>query len=140
MDQRAKRPLLPAAAAAIVAGCSPGIDADWQAADVCFVEDRPGATSRYVTFAPVRCSDSAVAVGDPVGADYGGLRYEDLDDDGTAEAVIESSSWRCRFGAAPCYDAYRIVLKLSAGPGAPRVRELERTWLGELTPPGTPRP
>lgn len=56
-----------------------------------WVEDRPGATERYVTFTPVLKSNRK-PIGPTVGADYATLTFEDLDDDGIEEAIIETSN------------------------------------------------
>jgi len=99
---------------------------------ICFARSLPGATSRFVAFTPVSCIDSARAMGEAVGADYGTLRFEDVDGDGRPEAVIESSAFRCRWGVAPCYDAYRIVLRVCPSCAVP-VQEVDRVFLKELT-------
>lgn len=99
---------------------------------VCFARSLPGATSRFVAFTPVSCVDSGRAVGDAVGADYATLRFKDVDGDGRPEAIVESSAFRCRWGAAPCYDAYRIVLRVCPSCAVP-VQEVDRVFLKELT-------
>jgi hypothetical protein len=59
-------------------------------AEVEWVEDWPGAGDRYRTFTPVLKADSKTAVGPTIGADFGALTFEDTDDDGVKEAIIES--------------------------------------------------
>jgi len=122
---------LAAAAAALLAGCS-AERSEWADYGVCFVEDQPGATSRHITFTPVRCDDHAQVLGETVGADHGGLRFEDVTGDGRPEAIVESSALRCRSAATPCYDAYRIVMDYDPK-RKPPVAVRERTFLRELS-------
>lgn len=71
-----------------------------------WVENWPGATERYVTFTPILKSNKK-PIGPTVGADYAVLTFEDLDGDGTKEAIIETSkSIHLEF-----YHAERHVLK-----------------------------
>jgi hypothetical protein len=58
--------------------------------EVEWVEDWPGAGDRYRTYTPVLKADSKTAVGPTIGADYGALSFEDTDNDGVKEAIIES--------------------------------------------------
>lgn len=58
--------------------------------DIIFIEDFPGATSRHVSFTPVMKEDPSVQVGPVASADFGRLRFQDLDGDGTQEAIIET--------------------------------------------------
>lgn len=75
-----------------------------------WVEDWPGATERYVTFTPILKS-SKEPIGPTVGADYAILKFEDVDGDGTKEAIIETSkSIHLEF-----YHAERHVLKFKPG-------------------------
>ncbi len=50
--------------------------------DICFEQDFPGAGDRYTAYTPVRCSNPAARLGEPIGANYGVLRFEDVDGDG----------------------------------------------------------
>ena len=59
-------------------------------AEVVWLEDQPGAGDRYRTFTPVLKADSKTAVGPTVGADYAALSFEDVDNDGVKEAIIET--------------------------------------------------
>ena len=59
-------------------------------AEVEWLEDWPGAGDRYKTFTPVLKVDNNTSVGPTVGADYGTLSFEDTDNDGVKEAIIES--------------------------------------------------
>ncbi|WP_437762450.1 hypothetical protein WMF27_46280 [Sorangium sp. So ce281] len=105
----------------------------YAADDICFVEERLGAAQRFTAFTPVRCSDESVKIGDSFGADYASLDFEDVDDDGRPEAIISSSSFRCKYGPGPCYDAWRIVVRVH--PGSDTVfTVIERRYLKELTP------
>jgi hypothetical protein len=71
-----------------------------------WLEDRPGATERYVTFTPISKSNKK-PIGPTVGADYAVLTFNDLDGDGIKEAIIETSkSIHLEF-----YHAERHVLK-----------------------------
>ncbi len=83
----------------------------YQSYDICFKADCPGATDRFTTYTPVRCSDKNVVLGESIGADHGKIHFEDIDEDGFCEVIVESSVHRCRI-SADCYDAYRIVLKV----------------------------
>ncbi len=58
--------------------------------EVEWVEDWPGAGDRYRTFTPVLKADSKTVVGPTVGADYGALSFEDTDNDGVKEVIVES--------------------------------------------------
>lgn len=100
--------------------------------DVCFARSTPGATSRFIQYTPIACKDASIKIGEEIGADYAKLRFEDVDKDGIPEAIVESSSFRCRYGAGPCYDAYRIVMKICTT-CAPKARILETTYLKNLT-------
>ena len=60
-------------------------------ADVVFIEDYPGATSRYATFTPVLRSDASVVVGPAAGADFGRIHFKDLDGDGVKETIVETT-------------------------------------------------
>ena len=53
-------------------------------------EDWPGAGNRYRTFTPVLKADKKIEVGPTVGADFGALSFEDVDNDGMKEAIVES--------------------------------------------------
>jgi len=94
--------------------------------DICFEEDYPGATDRYTTYTPVRCSNPSARLGEPIGADYGNLSFEDVDDDGTPELVVESSRLECSF-AGYC-GASREVWKVSVE-GTPRFTEFQHVEL-----------
>ena len=128
------RQLILAGAAILAAGaaaCSREPDG-WAEYDVCFIEDAPGATTRHRRFTPVRCSNRGERLGEPVGADHGKLRFEDMDKDGRVEAVVESSAHRCRTAATPCYDTYRYVLDYQAE-RRPPVRVRSQTFLPEIS-------
>jgi hypothetical protein len=59
--------------------------------DVEWIEDSPGATERFVTFTPVLKSNNKIVVGPTEGADYAKLRFEDINNDGIKEAIIETN-------------------------------------------------
>lgn len=80
--------------------------------NICFVRDLPGATSRYVEYTFVTCTEPRKALAEPVGADQAVLSFEDVDGDGKPEAVVESSRYKCKFGGLGCYGASRTVLKI----------------------------
>jgi hypothetical protein len=103
--------------------------------DICFMEEHPGATGRFTVYTPVRCSERTKQLGPGVGADHATLDFQDTDGDEVPEVIIASSPLRCRFGTGPCYDAWRIVMKLCPGCDTP-FTIVERTYLEELTPEG----
>ena len=84
----------------------------YEAENICFKRDFPGATARHVQFTPVQCKAPQEPLGDPVGADLASLSFKDLDNDGLPEAIVESSFYRCKFGGKGCYEAYRVVMKV----------------------------
>lgn len=84
----------------------------YEAEDICFVRDTPGATSRYVEYRFVTCSAPDVSLGPSPGADQAILTFEDIDGDERPEAVIQSSWYKCKFGQLGCYGAYRIVARI----------------------------
>lgn len=84
----------------------------YQADNICFSEDVPGATERFVQYTAVSCSNPRRVLAEPVGADFASLSFEDIDGDGKPEAIIESSPYKCKYTGTGCYDAYRIVLKI----------------------------
>ena len=59
-------------------------------AEIEWVEEWPGAGDRYRTFTPVLKADNKTAAGPTVGADYGALSFEDINNDGVKEVIIES--------------------------------------------------
>ena len=96
-----------------IAGTFDGpFDNPYEADGICFTEAWPGATSRYVEYSFVTCSEPHVLLAEPVGADQAVLSFEDTDRDGRPEAVVESSRYKCKFGGLGCYGAERIVLKI----------------------------
>lgn len=98
---------------------------------ICFTQEWPGATSRYVEYSFVACSDPHTLLAQPVGADQAVLSFMDLDRDGHPEAVVESSRYKCKFGGLGCYGAERIVLKICPE-CEPKVRVTSRERLPEL--------
>ncbi|MFC4309099.1 hypothetical protein ACFPN2_08415 [Steroidobacter flavus] len=103
----------------------------YKADDICFTQDWPGATSRYVEYSFVTCSEPHVLLGERVGADQAVLSFSDLDRDGHPEAVIESSPYKCKFGGLRCYGAERFVLKICPACNL-KVRVVGRESLPEL--------
>lgn len=106
----------------------------YEAEDVCFVRDTPGATSRYVDYTFVTCSAPHVSLGPSIGADQAVLTFEDIDGDARPEAVIESSWYKCKFGQLGCYGAYRIVARICST-CAEKVSVLSEESLPELERP-----
>jgi hypothetical protein len=98
----------------------------YKADDICFRQDWPGSTSRYVEFTFVSCASPHVPLADPIGADQETLSFEDVDRDGQAEAVVESSWYKCKFGGLGCYGAYRTVLRICRDCDEPIVVVSER--------------
>jgi hypothetical protein len=103
----------------------------YEAEDICFVRDTPGATSRYVEYTFVTCSTPHVPLGPSMGSDQAVLTFEDIDRDGRPEAVVESSRYKCRFGQLGCYGAYRIVARI-CGTCTDKVRVHSEENLAEL--------
>lgn len=103
----------------------------YESDDICFTQARPGATSRYVEYSFVTCSEPHTLLVEPVGAHQAVLSFEDVDGDGHPEAVIESSHYKCEFDGLGCYDAVRFVLKVCAA-CEPKVRVMSREQLSEL--------
>jgi hypothetical protein len=92
-----------------LANCSSGERVLAAKYDICFKEDLPGASDRYVQYTPVRCSDKSVVLGEPVGGEYAGLEFSDTDADGVPEIVVSSESGcRWRF----CIHPTRTVVKV----------------------------
>lgn len=103
----------------------------YEAKNICYVRDVPGATSRYVEYTFVTCSAPQVSLGPSMGADQATLSFEDIDHDGRPEAVIESSWYKCKYGQLGCYGASRIVARI-CGSCAEKVRVLSEQNLPEL--------
>jgi hypothetical protein len=70
----------------------------WSRFGVCLVEDTPGATDRFRTFTPVSC-DTGVPLGDPMGADYAIVRFDDVDGDGQDDLIVMESEFSCAWAA-----------------------------------------
>lgn len=95
-----------------LSGCSRA-GADLRAKyDLCFKEDNPGATERYVEFTPVRCSDRNIILGEPIGGEHASLEFADTDADGTSEIVV-SSETGCRWTFEPCIAPTRTIVKVT---------------------------
>lgn len=103
----------------------------YEADDICFTQEWPGATSRYVEYSFVTCSKPRKRIGEPIGADQAVLSFTDVDLDGYPEAVVASSPYKCKFGGLGCYGAERIVLKICPA-CEPSVRVMRREPLPEL--------
>lgn len=73
----------------------------WARFGVCLVEDSPGATERFRTFTPVACATGA-PLGEPMGADFAVLRFEDLDRDGLDDLLVMESEVSCAWSASYC--------------------------------------
>lgn len=103
----------------------------YEADDICFIQNQPGATSRYVEYSFMTCSEPHLFLGEPVGADQAVLTFPDLEGDGHPEAVIESSHYKCKYGGLGCYGAERIVLEICPACD-PKVRVVKREPLPQL--------
>lgn len=103
----------------------------YQADDLCFRRDYPGATERYTALTPVKCSQPDISLGSAIGADHGVLSFSDIDRDNQPEMIVQSSSFRCRYGAMPCYDAWRYVVKVCPT-CSPILTVIEQTYLPDL--------
>lgn len=77
--------------------------------DVEFLVDYPGASDRHVTFTPVLRSDPSKKIGPTIGADYGELKFRDINGDGVDEVIIETEVPFLSEGSY--YFAARTVLK-----------------------------
>jgi len=116
----------------VIAGAFDGpFDNPYEADGICFTQRWPGATSRYVEYSFITCSEPHELLAAPVGADQAVLSFEDMDRDGHPEAVIESSRYKCKFGGLGCYGAERIVLKICPACES-RMQVLSRRSLPEL--------
>ena len=87
----------------------------YESAGICFSRDTPGATSRFVEYTFTSCAEPHSALADPVGTDLAVLAFRDIDDDGQAEAIVESSWYKCKFGGMGCFGADRFVFKICPG-------------------------
>lgn len=106
-------------------------ESPYQANDLCFKRDYPGATERYTTFTPIKCSQPNISLGSPIGADHAVLSFVDIDRDSNPEMIIQSSSFRCHYSAMPCYDAWRYVVKVCPS-CSPVLKVIEQTYLPDL--------
>ena len=77
--------------------------------DVEWIIDHPGATDRHITFTPVLKNNRDSILGPTVGADFGKLKFKDLDNDGVKEVIIETSF--LLYEAAEYYYPIRHILK-----------------------------
>lgn len=68
----------------------------------------PGATDRHITYTPVLKSDHNIILGPTVGADFGKLKFKDLDGDGIKEVIIETDFL---YEPAEFYYPVRHILK-----------------------------
>ncbi|TPN87692.1 hypothetical protein [Aquimarina algicola] len=55
-----------------------------------WIRDYPGATNRHVTYTPVLKTDNSIILGPTIGADFGKLKFKDIDNDGIKEVIIET--------------------------------------------------
>lgn len=97
--------------------------------DLCFQENLPGATSRYTTYTPVRCSNTTVQLGEAIGADYGRLSFDDVDRDGQKEVIIKSSVFQCKMDYG-CLRATKSIYKILLDP-TPQFQLWQHTVLFE---------
>lgn len=103
----------------------------YQVDNICFNRDYPGATERYTAFTPAKCNQPDLILGPAIGADHGVLSFSDIDNDGKPEMIVQSSSFRCRHSAMPCYDAWHYVVKVCPT-CSPIFTVIEQTYLPEL--------
>ena len=106
--------------------------------DICFREEQPGATGRFILYVPVRCSNESQRLDPGFGADYATMNFEDVDGDDRPELIITSSSFRCQFSTGACYDAWRITVKVCPNCN-PIFTVVDKRYLEELTPEGQAR-
>lgn len=52
----------------------------------------PGSTNRYIKFTPVLDTNHKIKLGPDIGIDNGELYFEDINDDGIKEAIIETDT------------------------------------------------
>lgn len=77
--------------------------------DVIWEKDFPGATGRYVKFTPVLKSNPKIKLGSGFGADYGVINFEDIDNDGIKETIIQTKQPFYSFDDA--ITSTKIILK-----------------------------
>ena len=88
----------------ILVGCfdgNPYKDVEW-------ILDYPGATDRHRTYTPVLKTDHTIILGPTVGADFGKLKFEDIDNDGIKEVIIETDYF---YKPAAYYYPVKHILK-----------------------------
>jgi len=92
--------------------------------EVEWVSDTVGAPGRHVVFTPVLKSHHDTVLGPTVGVDYGQLSFEDINQDGIKEVIIESSSFS--------FEAYlpeKRVLKYVSTTNTPKFEIMEYVTL-----------
>ena len=100
--------------------------------DVLFIQERPGANGRHVTFTPVLRADPSVKVVSVAGADYGWIQFEDVDGNGIQETIVEIRLPLIYTGEF--YSDTREILRyIPGGNGMPRMESIgfEKRGQGE---------
>jgi len=88
-----------------------------------WLEDTPGATSRYTTYTPVLKTNNNIKLGPTIGADFGKLKFEDLDNDGIKEVIIETDI-SFHFSSGHTYE-YHVLKYILDSTGIPKFELLE---------------
>jgi len=97
--------------------------------DVIFIQDRPGANGRHISYTPVLRDNTSVKVGPNIGADYGRIYFKDLNGDGTKETIIETQLPLIDTGEY--YTHTKEVLSYSKlSDGTPRIKSIESSTKG----------
>lgn len=119
-ERRMKSRLVVVSFVALFAACQTGRSEVAARYDLCFREDYPGASDRYVEYTPVRCSEPTVKVSEPIGGEQATLEVVDVDGDRDPEIVVSSEFW-CRWGFEPCLDPTRTTLKVKGTRERPEI-------------------
>ncbi|MDB4537656.1 hypothetical protein N9230_03475 [Akkermansiaceae bacterium] len=73
-----------------------------------------------MTYTPVVRKNRSEVVGPAIGADYGRIRFEDIDGDGRKEAIVETQAPILDWGES--YSCTKIILRyVSSDDGGPRM-------------------
>lgn len=77
--------------------------------------DFPGSTSRYIQFTPVLDTNHKIKLGPDIGIDNGELYFEDINNDGIKEAIIETDTSFFNLEASVSDIKERFILEYKKG-------------------------